>query len=288
MPENKIYSEIAITNAGASVNLPVTDIFNVYTVDGTGITLAGDVTISTSDTPVKATLYRILWNGNGLVKGGNNITIFGYALTAAQAAGKFTVEAYYDGSAFKSQGFPSFDAVKIVATANLDDKAVTTAKIDDKVVTTAKINDKAVDTGQIADAAIETLQIADAAITASKLDAQAANFSIVVPISFETGNTGSSFITYVEHNIKIVTVKSSVIKAIAATDAATIEVFLEGNSLGTLTIPLSSGQATQNSLTTGGSNSATYTSTPLQIRFQPAKTTPGGIVLVTLLCTRQF
>ncbi len=84
MPENKIYKEITLTTPGLSLNLPIVDIFNLYTITGTGVTLSGDVTISTADTPTSGVVFKILWNGDGLVKGANNITIFGYSLTAAQ------------------------------------------------------------------------------------------------------------------------------------------------------------------------------------------------------------
>lgn len=286
MPENKIYQEFTLTNVGLSQNLPIADIFNLYTVDGAGVTLTGDVNFTTSDTPTKGVIFKILWNGNGLVKGANNITIFGVALTAQQALGKVAIEANYNGSAFVTQTHASFDGAGIVGTSNLADGAVSTAKIAANAVTAAQIADATITAEQVADGAIGTAEIAANAVTAAKLDSQAASFSITIPISFASAAVGGNFAIYVEHNINIHTVKSSVIEPIAGTDAANIEVFLQGNSLGTLAIPLSSGQGTANSLTTTGTTNATYSGTPLQIRLQPNKATAGGVVLLTLLCTR--
>lgn len=287
MPENKIYSETTLTADGISLNLPVADIYNLYTIDGAGVTLTGDVNVSTSDTPTKGVIFKILWNGNGLVKGANNISIFGVALTEQQALGKVAIEANYNGNAFVTQTHASFDGAGIVGTTNLADTAVSTAKVADSAIVTAKIADAAIITAKITDGNITTAKIAANAVTAAKLDAQSANFSIVFPVSFETGYAGGNFTLFVEHDIQITTVKSAVIKALAGTDAGTINVFLQGNNIGVLSIPLSSGQGVLDSLTTTGTTSAAYTSTPIQIRIEAAKVSPGGVVLVTLLCSRQ-
>lgn len=282
------YINVAITNIGGAINIPATDPSSTYLIDGTGITLSGDLTIATSDSPVTGINFKILWNGNGLVKGANNITIFGVALTAQQALGKVAIEANYNGSAFVAQTHASFDGAGIIGTSNIADGAISTAKIAAVSVGAAQIADAAITTAKITDGNITTAKIAANAITAALLSTQLANFSIVFPVSFETGYAGGNFTLFVEHDIKITTVKSAVIKTLAGTDAGTINVFLQGNNIGALAIPLSSAQGVLDSLTTTGTTSQAYTGTPIQIRIEPTKTTSGGVVLVTLLCSRQI
>jgi len=114
MPAFNTQEVIELTNIGGTINLPVTDTFTQYTIDGTEIVLSGNLTISTTDIPSNGVSFNILWNGNGLNLNGHTISIFGLSLTTAQAAGKFTIDANYQGDSLVTQIKPSLDQTGII------------------------------------------------------------------------------------------------------------------------------------------------------------------------------
>lgn len=70
---------------------------SIYYIDGSA-TLAGSWTITSTGTLEEGVEYKVLYNAT-MALSGNNITIFGVALTQDQANSKCTISAYYNGSA---------------------------------------------------------------------------------------------------------------------------------------------------------------------------------------------
>lgn len=134
MPIRQIYKDVVITNAGGTIDLDITEPYSFYNVDGTGIVLANDLDITTSDPGVKGVTYNINYDGNSLDINGQNLTIFGVTLTAAQALIKLQITSYYDGSAWVTTVKPSVDTAYLES-ANIVTGTICTADLCDDVNT---------------------------------------------------------------------------------------------------------------------------------------------------------
>lgn len=130
MPIYTNYSDITITNAGGIIDLNISDPISFYNVDGTGIVLANDLDITTSDPGVKGVTYNINYDGNGLDINGHDLTIFGVILTAAQALIKLQITSYYDGTDWITTVKPSVDT-EFVASANISSAGLGITDLDD-------------------------------------------------------------------------------------------------------------------------------------------------------------
>jgi len=98
MPSQLIPQNITVTTGG-TINLPVNQPINYYVISGTS-TLSSGLTIQHSGTPTEGILYNIKYQAQVTYSGGNVVTIFGAALTQAQAMQELTISAYYDGSSW--------------------------------------------------------------------------------------------------------------------------------------------------------------------------------------------
>lgn len=107
---------------------------------------------------------------------------------------------------------------------------------------------------------------------------------VTVPVSFEAGEQGANSI-YVPYNFEIVGASASVTKAIAATDAATVTLNINGVAVttGVITLPLSSAIGTSVSITPTALNTGAPGS---YISAVGAKTTAGGKSIVSLYLKR--
>lgn len=131
MATTNTYLDIEITNAGGNIPVHPTDLATLYIVNGTGITLNSNLTITSSDTLFPGLTFTILYNGNGLNLNGNTINIFGIVLTAAQAAGKLTIVANYNGTEIVPQITPSLDQAGIINGSLITSGTIDVSKLTD-------------------------------------------------------------------------------------------------------------------------------------------------------------
>src|SRR5688572_27556452 len=95
---NQVYT-YTITAGGGTVNLDVTDnTTNIYVFSGTS-TLIGNWVIQPTGSPTQGTEFDIRWQAPTTI-GANSVTIFGTALTAAQALADLQISCYYNGSSW--------------------------------------------------------------------------------------------------------------------------------------------------------------------------------------------
>jgi len=101
MPKyNNIYS-YEMPAAGSSITLNVSrnyDFYYLYPAGGS-ISLANNIVISPTGTPLEGMTYSFKYAG-GVTLNGFNVTIFGVNLTEAQAEVEIDIECFYDGSAW--------------------------------------------------------------------------------------------------------------------------------------------------------------------------------------------
>lgn len=297
MPRISTYKNIVITNAGGNIDLDVTEPYHYYTVDGTGITLANPLSITTSGTGQKGMTFEIRYNGAGLISAGaNTVTIFGVVLTYTQALKKGIFTSVYNGSAWVTDFELSAEQTNTVNTANIENLAVTTAKINNLGVTTVKIAAKAVTATEIDDNTITASQIAAGTITTTEISPGTIcidavcdallNFTIVVPISFATAYLGSKSAIDLDNGVEIYGIAASVTTTIAGTDDASIAIALNNNPVGQtpLVIPMSTPQNAGVSMSITSLNTTDNFTT---ITLIPSKTTQGGTCLVSLYCKKR-
>ena len=122
-------------------------------------------------------------------------------------------------------------------------------------------------------------------VTPSRLSQFSRTDVITKYISFETGFTGTLY-QYMPYKGTVTYAKARVVKAIAATDNATIQ--LKNNSgtnmtAGLITIPLSSAHGTGVAVTPTADNTFNPAD---ELQFVVAKTTAGGVVELTLVIER--
>ena len=175
----------------------------------------------------------------------------------------------------------SLMAVNSVGTLEIIDLNVTTAKIDDLAITSAKLALLAVGTAQLADLAITSVKIASNAVSLDKLSTDLQTEIVTAFCSFETGYKGQVKIE-VPYACNVIKVSAAVIKAIEATDDATI---IPKNHAGTA---MTTGQI---DLTAAAPVGNVFTSSPSgnnslaaneNIILELSKITDGGVALVTL------
>lgn len=138
----------------------------------------------------------------------------------------------------------------------------------------------------IANNAITTVKITDANVTVAKVSADLKAELIVFPVSFESGEQ-TTYKIRMPYPGSVVHIYAECIKAIAATDAATITPKNNAGTNMTVTTPISF--AASDPLTTAYSSAITADNTFVGgdfIQFTMAKVTAGGKALVTVEITR--
>lgn len=123
---NGVYTQ-TITAGGGTVNLDVSQsTITRYIFDGTA-TLSSSWTIQSTGTPVAGMEFDIRWQAV-VTLNGNNVTIFGTALTDEEALQDLQISCYYNGSAwdvdivpdrmsqfFRYAGFAGGDSTKAIS-----------------------------------------------------------------------------------------------------------------------------------------------------------------------------
>ena len=275
------YIELALTAGGGTHTLDSELPFTVYKVTGT-VTLLANWVIQASNMGVGQRFilkYEAVLDLNG-----STLTIFGKTIDQGLADRDFYVDAIYDGSAWNTSILLSFDNLPAISTSMIEDDAITTSKIADGDVTNDKLDTDSVDTSNIVDDAVETTKIADNAVTVDKLSDDLLVETIVVPVSFESGEQcNNDFI--IDYDCNITSVSACVTKAIAGTDNATITLEIGGNpsTPSVITFTASDPLNTVESITPATNNDVTAGDT---ISLITAKTTAGGKALVSIKLVR--
>ena len=296
MPKLVLYKELPITNAGGILDLPIDDLYEYYIVNGTGITLANPLSITTFDTPVQGVTYEIRYNGAGLISAGaNTVTIFGVVLSYTQALKKGIFTSVYNGSAWVTDFELSAEQTDTVNTSNIEALAITTAKINALAVTTAKIDNLAVTAAKMAANTITRTQIlagtlSDAEIGAGAISSVSLAGNLITGsnsfwVSFETGEVGD-FKILMDCAGTLDTVYAYCVKAIAATDNGTIVCKNNaGTTMATGTITFTASDARGTAYTVTPSTNNTFIIGDI-LTFTCAKATVGGRILVTINYTK--
>lgn len=167
MPINTIRKNYALTAGGGTNNLPVTDSIEEYIVTGTA-TLLGSWVFQESGTPHEGLVYRFRYQA-AITLSGNNVSFFGYSLTAAEALRNNIIEANYSGSSWTVRVIDDSEENGRIEAADLAADSVTTVKILDANVTTAKIANDAITTVKVLDANITSAKLASDAVTTAKI-----------------------------------------------------------------------------------------------------------------------
>jgi hypothetical protein len=136
----------------------------------------------------------------------------------------------------------------------------------------------------IANNAVTTAKINDGAVTLGKLEANIKKEILVIPVSFESGEQ-CEYSFFPTFDGVITSVSSVVTKAIAGTDDADIDIYVNSGSTtpATLTLAASSALNTLDSVTI--TNGGSFTDGD-QVKFTTSKATAGGKALLTIAYTR--
>lgn len=96
MPQ-QLLPQTIIVNTGGTVTLSTLPSTNYYIVQGTS-TLASGYQISPASTTTNGLFFKIKYQAQVTYSGSNVVTIFGVALTQAQALSELDIECYFNGS----------------------------------------------------------------------------------------------------------------------------------------------------------------------------------------------
>lgn len=141
MPIQPSYQNINIPDAGATVQLVSASDVELYIIKLTQTgTMSGNTSITSDGLDAGITVYNIEFPG-GMTLGAQTCTIFGTALTAAQALNRCKIVARWDGSAFQTQVYTDWSEDNTVLLAHMNDDSVDTDVIVDEAVTTDKMVD---------------------------------------------------------------------------------------------------------------------------------------------------
>ncbi len=116
-----------LTAGGGTLNIPLSGYVEYWYIYGTA-TLSSSWTIQGSGTAYEGMVIQILYNAT-VTLGGNNVTIFGTALTAAEARTRNNIFCYYDGSAWKVSIGGSLNQIRYIDSMQIADYSITTSKM---------------------------------------------------------------------------------------------------------------------------------------------------------------
>lgn len=167
-----------------------------------------------------------------------------------------------------------------VNTSNILDDAITTSKIVDLAISTAKLIDSSVTEIKIADGAVATAKIADGAVTLSKVSVGVKADSMVVPVSWETGEMG--IIKVRMPASEVIDIFVSISKQIEGSDDATLVPKDNSGTImtgGTVDLPGGAPVGNDNSSQPTGNN---IFANGEEMGLETLKTTAGGKAVVTI------
>lgn len=280
---NNLIYEATLVAGGGTINLPVTDPYTKYVFDGSA-TLSSSYTIQSSGTPSLGTEFIIQYNAS-LILNSNTLTIFGADIIADLALKHFIVHAIYNGSSWDTTVLANFGDQPFITGDMIDFQTIVSGNIANDAVTTVTVLNSAITAAKLASDSVSTVKILNNNITLEKLETDLLKEVIHIPVSFETGEQSENTIT-IPFDCTIDSIRYTVTKAIAATDAATITPTISGigTTPSSISIPLSTVINTSTLTTITASNNVTAGDL---LRFTSAKTTAGGKALLTINITRR-
>ena len=276
---NNFVYNYTITNSGGTLSLVANEPYNLYRLTGTP-TLSSNFTVSDSGAAATGTEYRILYDATVNLNG-NTMTIFGASIPADLTNVQFEVRAYHQGSGvWKTNILVDFESIPFITGNMIEDDTIETVHIQDDAIIEDKILDAAVTKNKIANDAITTVKIEDEAVTAAKLNPAAKKEVLIVPISFDSGEQSENTFT-IPYDFKITSIRYTVTKVIAGTDAASISLSINGVAMtpGSISIPASTLINTTSSTNITATNTGTANQ---QVKVTSAKATAGGKALLTI------
>lgn len=149
--------------------------FYILTTDG-AVTLTADLSIDNDSSVASAAgdVIEIKYSGN-VTLGGYNLTFFGQDMPSHLTALDVIVQAFYDGTSWNPVFIPSVVATR--ETINNDNIVANS-------ITADEIAAGAVDTSELATDAVTTVKITDANVTVEKLENEARESVIAIPVHF--------------------------------------------------------------------------------------------------------
>lgn len=317
--QNSIYN-YSILAAGGSVALNVRSPYTKYVIGApTSVVLLADQEFISTGTPNEGCTFYIEYLGNIVSDsgGGKTVSFFGVDLTDAQANGRCDITAYYTAAGTWNVSVrPDLSEQQfnpVLWGYLIEDGSIDTTKIGPNKVTLAKLarqTDAAFLVGKGAGADVDAVVISSdiaidstgvatiqaGAITNSKLGAQSVTTDKIstalqtdcksVSVSFETGELGAYKIK-MPYPGTFQEVYAEAVKAIAATDSATV--ILKDNAGTTMTVTTPIVFAASDAFGTVYSSAITANNTFIAgdvITINTAKATAGGKALVTLKILR--
>lgn len=267
--------ENQLIQAGTTtINLDLANYVDIYRFYTSGsITLAGNLTVGVTGTPVQGEYVEIVWEAD-LNFDGNSVSILGTTIPEALESVVGTIKCYYNGSAWTVQFYPKVDETGYVQSAQVADSAIIEAKIGTGAVTTDKIGAKQVDNARLAD---------DAVGYSNRLD-QVNRVVLTFPVSFETGEQANNSVV-LPYGGTLESVRYEITKAVAGTDAATITPLVNRGATTPTNISISASTAINTDVSTNITAGNTF-ATGQELQFVSAKTTAGGKALLTVTILR--
>ena len=290
--------EYTLDGSGTEIdNFNVEDVYEQYITYGTAVGI-GNYAISITGTPTKNDIFIFKWRASlDITTTPVTFAILGTSITANQLLYDFDAVCTYNGTTWQVIIIRDSAGVS-VDTANIANEAVTTSKIADDAITNIKLN-AAVSSLKYGDAAgnaadlslaVDEIPIGNGTTitTINKADLQmgvGVLELITIPISFETAALGI-FGVYIYFDCIVLDKTIAVVQEdIAATNAGTITLDINGTNItgGVITLPASS--------VTGYGASAIITanntiSSGDILGITVAKGNPGGTALLCLWVQR--
>ena len=121
--ELKLNKKYSFATDVSPVSVDLSSDVQRYYIDGTK-TLAGSYVVNTTGTPVDGMQLLLEYDGTALTLSGNNVTVFGTVLTAAQAVEQLMVISTYVTSAWVTRVYMDVSQGKIVNIGDLADAIV--------------------------------------------------------------------------------------------------------------------------------------------------------------------
>lgn len=143
MPLQPTIDNLAVPDAGATHTLDSTVVIERYIVDLTGTgTMSGNTSITSDLADITDSVYVVELPG-GFILGAQTFTVFGTALTAAQALNPCMIIARWGGAAFQTQVYTDWSANNTVLLAHMNNDSVGTSEVVDEAISLAKMADLA-------------------------------------------------------------------------------------------------------------------------------------------------
>lgn len=201
----------------------------------------------------------------------------------------FVAYAYYDGDSWIWSLLPNmrngtaeiaFEGFKI-NTKDLLDSSISTAKIASNAVTNGKLASTSVATGNLQNASVTAAKLASGSVTHAKLGSSAKKEVFTILVSFEAEEQNKNQVR-MSYPGKVTNMFASVVKAIAGTDAATIQARNGSDTNmtdGSISLPASTAQDVSAEASPSANNA--FGDGDI-LEFEGSKSTAGGKALLTV------